>query len=85
MGKIEKEFVTKKVENYCVALWHTVKDFNAEWLGFEDAQYCINDTVECVWNEAIEVAAQEADTNGDFATSNAIRTYKIKDMEILYE
>jgi len=85
MGKIEQDFVTLKIEGYCVALWNTVKDFNAKWLGFEDAQHCIDDSVQCVWNDATENAAQEADANGDFHTANAIRTYKIKNMEILYE
>jgi len=85
MGKIENQFVMLKVEGYCNALWNTAKDFSFGWLGFEDTQACIDDSVECVWNDATENAAQEADANGDFHTANAIRAYKIKNMEILYE
>jgi len=85
MGKIEKDFVTKKLASYCSALRNSIQDYANQWLIFEDMQDHLAETIEIVWNEATENAAQEADANGDFATANGIRTYKVKDLEFPYE
>ncbi len=87
MDKVIKNKIISILTPHCNSLRDSIRDFANQWLIFEDMQDHLTETLEEVWNEALETAASEADTNGDFATANSIRTYILKDkyLEFPYE
>ena len=84
MDKVIRKKVMATLEPRANEIWNMVRNWGWDTADFFEVQEVINEVLTEIHNNALEIAAGEADTGGDFDTANAIRTYKLDKVEILY-